>query len=256
MIGCALHDLRLPTRRAILTAYEMGFGVVEIGAGGGETAPRALSESGRRELARLVRDRGMNPAALDTHFRGGLTDPASVDERVAHTKAVVTMARDMGIAIVTSGVGRLGDERSLELAASALSAIGEVCEGAGVLFAVQTDGVDSAVLGEIVQGLSCPSMRYCVDPGVMLMAGADPVEVVGALSDNVLLAHARDAMTTSSGGSREAVLGEGEVDYLAFLAALSAAGYHGPHIVRRTDSSDPAPDIARAKAFLESQPSL
>ncbi len=255
-IGCGLHDFHLPTRLALKRAYDMGFGAVEIGTTSGDTTPDQLSQSGRRELARLVQGRGMNTAALDAHAGGGWTDPGHNEERIDHAKSVIHMACEMGVPVVTAGVGRIGDESSRGMVESALSEIGDLCDRTGTLFAVRTEGVEAEMLADIITGLGCPSLKYCIDPASLLMSDDDPGEVIARLDDGILLAHARDVVQGSSGVARETVLGEGQVDYLGFLAALSAAGYHGPHIVRRTDSPRPTEDIARAKVFLDGLPSL
>ena len=74
------------------------------------------------------------------------------------------------------------------------------------------------------------------------------------LADQVILAHARDGTTGSADRSgRETSLGQGHVNLLQYLATLSAAGYAGPQILRRTDSERPIEDLTEAREILRSQ---
>jgi len=70
----------------------------------------------------------------------------------------------------------------------------------------------------------------------------------------VILSHARDALAgTPERGGRETTLGDGRVDLLEYLSILSAAGYGGPQIIRRSGSERPLDDLAAAKEYLEAQ---
>ena len=49
---------------------------------------------------------------------------------------------------------------------------------------------------------------------------------------------------------REVPLGEGGVDFTAYLEALDAIGYHGFLTIEREVGNDPAADIVAAKNYL------
>ena len=63
-IGVNVDDLRLEPKRAFRKAAEMRFRVAEVATVSGELAPRALSHSARRHLARFADGLGLRIAAL------------------------------------------------------------------------------------------------------------------------------------------------------------------------------------------------
>src|SRR3990172_3500507 len=77
LMGVDVEDLRLPIKDAIRRAAELAFEAIEIPTAAGETAPRNLSSSGRRHLARFVQDLGLKAAAL-TPPESGEPSPISL----------------------------------------------------------------------------------------------------------------------------------------------------------------------------------
>ena len=63
-IGVAVDYLRLGPKDGLRAARRMGFTAAELGATEGLVEPRNLTHSGRRHLARYVRDLGVSLAAL------------------------------------------------------------------------------------------------------------------------------------------------------------------------------------------------
>ena len=53
------------------------------------------------------------------------------------------------------------------------------------------------------------------------------------------------------GGSLSVPLGDGEVPWEAYLAAMEAVGYDGYFTIERQTSDDPVRDVLQAKQFLE-----
>src|SRR3989304_886848 len=102
-IGVDVDDLHLPIKEAFRKAAELKFNLVEIPAVMGEATPRNLSSSGRRHLARYVDGLGLGVAALAADMPTlRLTDPNSVDERVARTCEIIDLAKDLKARIVSA----------------------------------------------------------------------------------------------------------------------------------------------------------
>lgn len=255
-LGVGLRDFRLATKESLRCAARLGFGAVEIHAVRGDTRPEALSESGRRHLARWVGSLGMRIAALDADAPGGgLADPACGDKRIAETKAVLELARDLRVPLITTGVGAIRDGDPAEVLAAPLRELADHADRTGTLIAFQPGDIAPETLSALLRSVDCPSLCVCVDPGLLIMNGCDPVDVIAEASGRIHLSHARDAIGGGSGGGRETELGDGQVDFVSYLAALDAAGYAGPQIIRRSGCRDAVASIARAKAFLESRAS-
>ncbi|MCC7292449.1 MAG: sugar phosphate isomerase/epimerase [Phycisphaerales bacterium] len=256
-IGVDVDDFRLPVSDAVSKAAKLGFRAVELGLAYPELAPRELSESTARHFVRFVRNLGLDLAALTADFPGlRLTDPARVEERVDRTRAVLDAAARMRVPIVTAAVSALTHPQSGEPSAHATEALRQIAADAGrrgVVFAVRPSADTTEHTARIIQAINSASVKICLDPAALLMSGNDPSKLLSALPQEIVLSHARDA--TAGGPQRsgvETALGEGDLDWLGHLMLLEAAGYHGPHIVRRTSSQRPAHDLAAAQAYLRS----
>jgi sugar phosphate isomerase/epimerase len=111
-----------------------------------------------------------------------------------------------------------------------------------------------------------------LDPANFVMVtGQDPVEAVYLLKDYIVHTHAKDGVMLkktspqviydhfADGGIealnvadyfKETVLGEGQVNFDAYLAALRDIGYDGFLTIERETGKNPSADIATAAEFL------
>ena len=260
-VGLDVTDLRLPAKESLRKGAQLSFRAVELATVEGDVAPAALSSSGRRHLTRFIDGLGLNLAALVADVPGlRLTDPQTADERVERTLAILQLARDLKVPVVTASAGALTHPQTGDpspLAMEALQRIGEFADLHGVRYAIRPtcDGGDRLV--SVLEALRCPALQVCLDPAAMVMSGVNPLSSIERLIDQVALFHARDgtAGVRDAGGGevrwgRETALGEGDVDIAGVLAALEAADYHGPYILRRTDSRNPVADLQLARDSL------
>ena len=273
-LGVHLDDFRAAPREALRLASTMGFGAVHIGVVDGPLAPRELSESGRRHLKRLATGLGLEIVALRADLGGArLLDTAAVDGHLHRIRDILQLARDMDVPLVTAPLGKFhpDDEREYSLVLQAVAHIAECADTLDRSFAIETAGARGAgwtgcaggttrcagaspgALPKLLQQLSCPHLKICYDPAELLLDGFDPLESVGHLAGDIALAMARDAERgTPNRAGRETNLGNGHLDLQAYLAHLDAAGYHGPWVVRRSNSADPRRDLQICKQYLDS----
>ena len=221
-LGIDLQDLRTDAKSALRQAAQMEFGTVEVPAAQGETTPQNLTPSGRRHLQRMVADLGLNMSALSADFPGlRLSDARSIDERVERTCAILDLAADMSVLVVTAGVGALTHPQTGEpsnAAVSALRRIGEFADSRDRVFAIRPshDSVDR--LAAVLQAVGCPWIRIGLDPAAMLMTGVNPLAGTEKLGSQVSLIHMRDAVPGNPDRpGQETRLGEGEVDIRGLL---------------------------------------
>lgn len=256
-LGVVVDDMRLDAKRGIRRAAEMGFGGVELSAVYGETAPENLSATGRRHLARTVRDLGLNFQALIGDVGGmRFTDPARGDEHLDRTRRILELAADMGVPIVAAQIGHFdenvpGEQR--DRVVEAVRLIADHADRTGTIFAIETTGSRPEALHALLKGLDCPHLRATLDPAELVMQGSDPLQAVATLANDIVLARVRDGLVGSADRhGRETPVGEGQVNLIEYLAALEGADYAGPATVRRTDTDRPIDELAAAKAYIES----
>jgi len=279
-IGVNVDDFRLSPKDALARAAQLEFRAVEMGIGAGELGPQNLSMSGRRHLLRYVQGLGMTLSAVSANLPGlHLLDPARSEERVERTRAVLEMAADMRVPIVTAEVAPLTDPQTGQPLPQAIEVLRQIAVDAdrtGTIYAIRAaDRAEN--LARVFDELRCPSLRICLDPAAMVMAGNDPSAVLTTSADQVVLSYARDGTAGSSnargsnaggsnaGGSNaegsnaggdkhggvETPIGQGEVDIFGYVVLLEATGYHGPIILRRRDSQRPIEDLLQGRAFIK-----
>ncbi len=254
-IGLDIDDLRLPAKDALRRAAELQFSTIEVPTSHEELTPRTLSASGRRHFRRFAENLGLRLAAVTADYSGlRLTDPRTVDERVARTCEAMDLAKDVGVSIVTASVGALTHAETGEPSGAAMDAlrrIGEYADSRGVVYALRpsSDGLDR--LQRVFQELRCPSLRLGVDPAALVMCGVSATSIVDALTAELAIMHVRDATAgREEQPGHETPLGEGDTDWAALFAALKSADYTGPMIVRRCDSQRPSADLSLARERL------
>ncbi len=254
-IGVNVDDFRLTLKKALRHAAALEMRVVEFATVAGELSPSSLSGSGRRHLARLVDGLGMRVTSLVADIPGlRLTDPHTVDEKVARTCQVIELAADMNVPTVTASLGAVTHPDTGEHSPHAIEAlrrIGEFADSRGTLYAVSPSHDSGERLVGLFDELACDAIRIGFDPAVMVMTGANPLAAIERFVEKVVGVQARDG---SAGGSRSAgremPMGEGDVDWTSVLATLKTADFQGPYILRRTESVTPIEDIIRARDVL------
>lgn len=103
-VGLHLPSLRQPFKKALLTAARMGVQGVEIDARR-QVRPGELSQTGLRDMRKLLDDLGLRVAAVSFATRRGYHEQEELDERVAATKEVMRMAYALGSSVVVNQVG-------------------------------------------------------------------------------------------------------------------------------------------------------
>jgi len=260
-IGIDVDDLHMDVRSGLTTAAAMAFRAVELCVGTGTFASEALGSSGRRELAHVVNGLGLELVSLSVDLpRLRLSDPRTSEERVDRTTGVLDLARDLGVYVVTTGVGALTDAKTgdpSELVIEALGRLGEYADARGVRLALRPSYDAGARWVTLLNKLNCPSLRVCLDPAAIVMTGANPLSAIEQYIEQVVCVHARDATAGFSdphGGEprlgRETALGEGDVDFIGLLGVLRDAEYRGPYILRRREARHARQELTSARDML------
>lgn len=253
-LGVVLDSFRQEAREALTSASRLGFREVELPAVGGQVDPANLDRSGRRHLLHYVSGLGLELSAL-TGDPGGarFSDVSLLERHLDKTRQVLELAAELRVPVVTTHLGRI-DPKAAEGGdlEAVVRELADLSDRTGTRLAFETGSAAPESMAALLKRVGCPTLGVCYDPASLLIDGLDPLAGVEPLADQILLARARDAVAGAPGhAGRETVIGEGEVDFAAYLAGLEQAGYGQSTFVRRTRSDAPLREIADAKARLE-----
>jgi sugar phosphate isomerase/epimerase len=253
-LGVELAGLRLPLKKALHIAAGLGADAVEIDARG-EITPRDLSRTGLRQLRKMLADHRLRVSAVSFQTRRGYDTTADLDARIAATKAAMDMAHDLGAPVVVNHIGAIPEDSGSDrwrLMVEVLGELGQHGQKVGALLAAETRTETGQQMARLLAELPEESLAVDFNPGHLVAAGLDPLEVIAAVGPSVRHVHATDGMCEpSTRRGRAALLGEGSADFPALLAALDEHGYRGDFTLSAR-SSDPVAEIGRAMEYLRS----
>jgi sugar phosphate isomerase/epimerase len=254
-IGIQLASLRLPLKQALTAARRLGAGAVEIDARG-EVRPQDLSESGLRQLRKMLDDLELQVAAVGFHTRRGYNVAEGLEARVAATRQVLEFAYRLKAPVVVNYLGRVPPEPTGEewqLMLDVLTDLGRHGQHVGATLAAATGSESPADLARLVRALPLGSIGIDLNPGNLVVNGFAPLEAVEVLGTNILHVHATDGVRDRARGrGSEVPLGRGSAEVPAVIGALQARGYRGWYTIERMGSVDPVQEAAHAAAFLRS----
>lgn len=255
-LAVCLDDFGAPPKEALGAASELGFRCVQIGALRGPISPGQLDESGRRHLRRFAEGLGLQIIALRVDFGGSrFLDASTTEQYIECTRRVLELARELNVPLVSAPLGkfRTADVDEYELVKFAVRAVADHADLLDCFFAIETAVDTPEALQQLLRDVSCPHLKVAYDPAELLIGGIDPLAPIETYADDIGLAFARDAERgTAAQPGRETNLGAGHLSLPAYLAQLDAAGYRGPLVVRRADTTRPLADLAACKEYLES----
>ncbi len=252
-LGIELAGLGLPAKQALKVAADLGADAVELD-GRGEFAPRLLSETGIRQLRKILADLRLRVAAVSYHTRRGYDTPADLDARVDATKAAMRLAAQLGARVVVNHVGRIasGQEQGDDsLLVEVLNDLARFGNHVGAFLAAETGSEPGSDLARLMARLPEGTIGIDLNPGNLAAAGFSPAEVVEALGTRILHVHATDGLCDLATRRGEQVaLGTGDSDFPTLLSMLQQYGYQGYFTIRTLDADDPRAAAANALEYL------
>ena len=272
-IGVIINSFRTDTRSAIEAAAKLGAQGIQMYSSRGEDAPEFMTREQRRELLDIVKSNGLRFSALCGELGEGFFRPERNPILIEQSKRILEVAKELETDIVTTHIGVVPADPAHERYGIMQEACGELARYADSLnahFAIETGPETSAVLKTFLDGLHSTGVAVNLDPANLVMvAGDDPVAAVHNLKDYIVHTHAKDGVMLIRTNPeyvykvlpkpaelqgvkcyREMPLGEGDVDFVAYLKALEEVGYRGFLTIEREVGEDPARDINTAKEHL------
>ena len=207
----------------------------------------------RKEAAKAVESRGLAISgwcaqlAGPTQF-GGFGEEAGLADRIGKTQRAIEFAVELGAPIVTTHVGEIPEDTRHGDYQIYLKSVGEVvrhAERIGGVFAMETGQESAPCLKRFIEDLSSPAAQCNYDPANMLAWGT--VEGVSILAPYIVHAHAKDL----NPATKRATLGQGDVPWEPYLAAMQRIGYEGWHAVEDETGGNVAESIKTGIRFLK-----
>ena len=278
-IGVITDSFRKSPREGVRAAKDVGAEGIQIYAVAGEISAEAMDAAARQAFRAYCDELGLEIAALCGDLGGhGFMKAAENPDKVARSKRIVDLAVDLGTAVVTTHIGVVPEDRNAPVYRTLQAAcrdLGVYAASRGVTFAIETGPESGPTLRAFLEDVGVKGIGVNLDPANLAMVGGhDPVEAVRLLAPYIVHTHAKDGrrlkpcsasevytsfaegaygrLVERLGGApfAEVPLGEGDVKWDAYLAALKAAGYRGFLTIEREVGNDPAADIAKAVRFL------
>jgi len=276
-LGVITDCFRLPVRPAIERAAALGFDGVQIYATGGEFCPAALDAAARAEYKKLFKILNLQVSALCGDMGGhGFEIKEQIPARIEATNRIVDLAAEFDSHVVTTHIGVIPsdkNEEKYEIMLSALTACGRYAKEKGVTLAIETGPETAKTLLAFLEDTD-GGVGVNLDPANFVMVtGQDPVEAVELLGKYIKHTHVKDGVMLkktdpkiiynhfAEGGIealnvadyfKEVPVGEGDVDFPAYLAALKKIGYNGYLTIEREAGANPEADIIKARDAIKS----
>lgn len=194
-------------------------------------------------LEAIRRTGGLRP---DEHWQANL--------RAVHSSA--TIARQLGIGLVTLHAGFLPHERSdpaRRVMLDRLRTVIDVFAAQGVRVGLETGQETADTLLDVLAELERPGLGVNFDPANMILYGmGEPVAALRKLAPRVAQIHVKDAVATQQPGTwgREVPVGTGQVDWPAFFAVLREARLTCDLMIEREAGTERIADMRHAYQFV------
>ena len=272
-IGVIIESFRTDTRSAIEAAAKLGAQGIQMYSSRGENTPENLTPAKRRELLDIVKSNGLRFSALCGDLGKGFGHRELNPELIEKSKRILDLAKELETDIVTTHIGVVPEDPSVDrygIMQEACFELSRYADSIGSHFAIETGPETSLVLKSFLDGLHSTGVAVNLDPANLVMVvGDDPVQAVHNLKDYIVHTHAKDGIMVNRTKPefiyrvtpmpedikgieffREVPLGQGGVDFKAYLSALEEIGYRGFLTIEREAGDDPAKDIRTAMDHL------
>jgi L-ribulose-5-phosphate 3-epimerase len=252
-IGVRSVNLKMDMDSVLIECQKMGLDGIQVSPR--ECVPDEMSRSDREAFVKKVKAHDLVICAMN----GGpnLSDPKGIDDRIEQYKKILQLSADLGPGIVTgeskAKLPEIGDEEAWEVTVNSVGEIVGYGKKIGARFAIEPGPrcfirtpEDILRLCKEVDGL-----RVNYDPANVLRGGSDPVEGVKLLGSLIIHTHAKDARNLPGGRGEETPLGQGQVNFPEYIAALRQVGFDGFLTIEREGGENRLQDIRQGKELLE-----
>lgn len=216
-------------------------------------APQRLRDAGITIASGMFNTIGEDYSTLESIRRtGGLVPDEHWPGNWAIIQDVARLARQLGISQVSFHAGFIPHDPQDPTFAKLVDRIRQTADcfaqqGIDLLFETGQETADDLL--QFLRTLDRPNVGVNFDPANMILYDkGDPIESLRKLLPHVKQVHLKDAIRTQTPGTwgTEVPLGEGQVDWPAFVETLKRGGFTGGLMVEREAGSNRVQDIRQA----------
>jgi L-ribulose-5-phosphate 3-epimerase len=252
-------DLVDAVRTCGLSAVQLALDPVRTNAWPLAVTRAALADAGIEILSGMMEMAGEDYSSLESiRVTGGVRPAETWAVNLAAAAGNAQVAEQLGLDLVTFHAGFLPHETSdpeRRVMIERLRTIAEVFAEHGVAVALETGQESAETLVAVLEAIGRDDVGVNFDPANMILyAMGDPVAAIERLGPFVRQIHVKDALPTTEPGTwgTEVPVGEGAVDWTAFLAAASVHAPRARLVIEREAGEQRATDVRTAVRFLES----
>ena len=176
------------------------------------------------------------------HQTVGFTTENLRPARIARTKEVSAFAHTLDIPAVSCHIGFIPSDANQPLYKDLRDLTRLLCDACATHnqnFVLETGQESATVLLSFIHDVDRQNLKVNFDPANMIMyQSGDPLTALDILSPHILSVHCKDARSPVTGSGllgEECVLGDGEVNFPAFLQKLKSIGYQGLLSIEREE---------------------
>jgi sugar phosphate isomerase/epimerase len=192
----------------------------------------------------------------------GLVPAHTRRPRTAETKEIADFARWLGVHAVGMHIGAVPHDRMSGDYRDVVKVTQEICDYLGSnhqALHLETGQEPADALLAFLKDVDRPNVFINFDPANMILYGCgEPIPALKLLGRHVRSVHCKDATWSDQPGKTwgaETPLGQGDVDFAAYLRTLQEIGFTGPLTIEREIPQEPErqkAEIASAIGVLES----
>lgn len=275
-LGVISDCFKLSMEESIERAAALGLSGIQMYAVSGDICPENLNDEKIAHYRALLASKNLAVSALCGDLGGhGFQLPEDNAWKIEKTKRIIDLAVKFGTSVVTTHIGVIPEDETSEtwgIMLAALKECGAYAAAKGVTLAIETGPETAPILDKFVRAAG-DGVGVNLDPANFVMVtGQDPAEAVLLLREKIVHTHLKDGRmlkksdpvlvyrSFAEGGIEalnvadfflETPIGEGDVDFAAYFAALREIGYDGYLTIERETGADPSADIATAAAYVQ-----
>ena len=266
-IGILINLTDKNIREKLKNAHELGFSSCQICGWNKELFTEEIAEdikAGCSEYKITVSSFwcGWSGPAKWNFYEGPTTLGLVPEEfrfiRAEELKQGSDFAKMIGVKNLVTHVGFLPEDPNSEKYAGIVSIIkyvAEYCKENCQNFLFETGQETPVTLLRVIEDVGTGNLGINLDPANLILYGkANPVDALEVFGEFVRDIHGKDGCYPTDGKNlgKEMPLGQGKVNFPAFVKKLKEIGYNGPITIEREISGDEQiKDIKAAKEYLE-----